>query len=123
MSRSTLSSATPAPLELLEQLAGWLGNSGFGPDHPWQLSIAATLKAYGRSAPVDSSSVDAVDRALCRARVCAEAGAAYVEQQEVDGTQLVPGEVVELFNAVADVVRDARQQLRASACASSCDRP
>ncbi len=76
------------------------------------LRACETLKACGRSVPVDPSSVDAVDRALCRARVWAEAGAAYVEQQEVDGTQLVHGEVAELFNAVADAARDARRQLR-----------
>lgn len=35
------------PIELLQDLAGWLDAAGYGDGHPWRLSIAATLANAG----------------------------------------------------------------------------
>lgn len=69
-----------------------------------------------------ASEVSELERLLCRARVCAEAGAAYVEQQQVDGTQLVHAEVAELFGTVADAIREVRRELSDIASGAVVDR-
>ena len=36
----------PEPRALLQQLAGWMQASGYGPDHPWCMAVAASLAAH-----------------------------------------------------------------------------
>lgn len=43
--------AVLAPLDLLQQLDGWMQAAGHGVDHPWCVAIAATLKHANNAKP------------------------------------------------------------------------
>jgi hypothetical protein len=42
-----LIAAAPEMAEALERLDGWLASSGYDAEHPWRVSICATLKKAG----------------------------------------------------------------------------
>ena len=45
-SPQTPTTTAPEPRELLQELSGLMQESGFGPDHPWCMAVAASLAAH-----------------------------------------------------------------------------